>query len=130
MKPTGKESAWELYDLSAGHTETTNRATHKQEKLCELAALREEYLREYDARASVPHRPPRRRNKIRCGRLPLLRDLCGFNDNAHRRDNLTQESQLQVWHLGVRRLVHKVVGEPGARFEIEINDVVPDCLER
>ena len=47
----GKDSAWELYDLSQDHTEMKNLATTQPEKLRELVAVWEKQLQEYSTQA-------------------------------------------------------------------------------
>ena len=47
----GKDNVWELYDLSADHTEMKNLATDNPEKLRELVAVWEKQLQEYSTQA-------------------------------------------------------------------------------
>ena len=47
----GKDSPWELYDLSADRSETKNLAAEKPEKVRELAAIWKKQLEEYTALA-------------------------------------------------------------------------------
>ena len=54
---TGKDNVWELYDLSADHTEMKNLATDNPEKLRELVAVWEKQLQEYTTQASKDAEP-------------------------------------------------------------------------
>ena len=58
----GKESPWELYDLSTDRSESKNLAKEKPEKVTELAAIWKKQLEEYTALASKDLPPEAKNN--------------------------------------------------------------------